>query len=167
MAPAHLSAPIRCDRLFRWSAGFQLMKRILPVLLVFAAVFLYQEFGGSLEQRPPESAPAVTATAETGSAYHDGRQVRGSGTVVRVLADDNDGSRHQRFILRLESGRSLLIAHNIDLAPRISGIREGDTVEFYGEFDANDKGGVIHWTHHDPQGRPPDGWLRHRGRTSQ
>jgi len=143
------------------------MKRILPVLIIFAAAYLFQQFGGPLEQRVPETAPAYSDTTDPGSAYRDGQQVHGTGTVVRILADDNDGSRHQRFILRTANGRTLLIAHNIDLAPRVSRIRDGDTVEFYGEFAANDKGGVIHWTHHDPQGRHPDGWLRHRGRTYQ
>jgi hypothetical protein len=112
-----------------------------------------------------ERTPAVAGTPESGSAYRDGRQVSGSGTVVRILSDDNDGSRHQRFILRLAGGRTLLIAHNIDLAPRINGIQPGDTVEFYGEYASNAQGGVIHWTHHDPQGRHAEGWLRHRGRT--
>lgn len=143
------------------------MKRILPVLVVLAAVYLYQEFGGSLEQRVPETTPAVSATQEAGSEYRDGQQVRGSGTVVRILSDDNDGSRHQRFILQLADGRTVLVAHNIDLAPRVHGIRERDTVEFYGEFADNPQGGVIHWTHHDPQGRHPDGWLRHGGQTYQ
>lgn len=41
-------------------------------------------------------------------------QVRGLGTVSRVLPDDNKGSRHQKFILRLDSGQTLLVAHNID-----------------------------------------------------
>lgn len=74
--------------------------------------------------------------------------VTGSGRVDRVLADDNKGSRHQRFILELGSGQSILIAHNIDLAPRIPDISRGD---------------VVHWTHHDPQGRMNGGWLRHKG----
>lgn len=92
-------------------------------------------------------------------------QVKGSGTVDRVLPDDNEGSRHQRFILRLDSGQSLLVAHNIDLAPRISALAEGDRVEFHGEYEWNARGGVIHWTHHDPGGRHQGGWLRHNGRT--
>ena len=87
--------------------------------------------------------------------------------VVRILPDDNDGSRHQRFILRTASGQTLLIAHNIDLAPRISDLRKGDRVEFYGVYEWNDRGGVIHWTHHDPQGSHTPGWLRHKGRTYQ
>jgi len=148
------------------------MKRYLPVLIVFAAVYYYQAFNGANDASPSREAPAATAARPaagpgTTTALVDGRLAKGSGTVVRVLSDDNDGSRHQRFILRLADGRTLLIAHNIDLAPRIQGIREGDTVEFHGEFRSNPQGGVIHWTHHDPQGRHPGGWLRHRGKTYQ
>ncbi|MHB0774549.1 DUF3465 domain-containing protein [Halomonas sp. WWR20] len=88
-------------------------------------------------------------------------QVQGHGKVSTILAEDNRGSRHQRFILRLASGQTLLVAHNIDLAPRIPGLKLGDKVEFYGEYEWNAQGGVVHWTHRDPQGRHVDGWLRH------
>lgn len=90
-------------------------------------------------------------------------QVEGRGVVKRILPDDNEGSRHQRFILELGSGQTLLMAHNIDLAPRIPNLREGDEVEFRGEYDWNPEGGVIHWTHDDPAGRHPGGWLKHQG----
>lgn len=120
------------------------------------------------------------SSGETGQVSHDNKQVNaayekqqsdvqlsGSGVVVRVLADDNKGSRHQKMILKIPSGLRLLIAHNIDLAPRINSIREGDTVDFYGEYEWNEKGGVIHWTHHDPGGRHIDGWLKHKGKIYQ
>lgn len=87
--------------------------------------------------------------------------------MTKVLRDDREGSRHQRFILRTDSGQSLLVAHNIDIAPRINGLREGDTVEFFGEYEWNPKGGVIHWTHRDPDHKHVGGWLRHQGRTYQ
>jgi hypothetical protein len=91
--------------------------------------------------------------------------VEGRGTVVRVLPDDRDGSPHQRFLLRLADGSTVLVAHNIDLAPRLEGLGEGEAVEFRGEYVWNPKGGTLHWTHHDPRGTHPDGWLRWRGRT--
>lgn len=91
-------------------------------------------------------------------------QVMGSGVVVRILTDDNVGSRHQRFILKLPTAQTILISHNIDLADRIEVLNVGDTVEFYGEYEWNQKGGVVHWTHHDPNGRHVDGWLKHSGK---
>lgn len=94
-------------------------------------------------------------------------QLSGEGQVIRILADDNQDSRHQRFIVQLESGHSLLIAHNIDLAPRVDNLREGQWIEFYGEYEWNEKGGVIHWTHHDPKGKHLGGWLKYEGRVYQ
>jgi len=92
-------------------------------------------------------------------------QVEGEGTVIRVLPDDVNGSRHQRFIVELGSGQTLLITHNIDIASRIDGLAVGDSVRFNGEYVWNDKGGVIHWTHHDPRGRHVSGWVVHNGKT--
>ncbi|NOU35350.1 MAG: DUF3465 domain-containing protein [Kiritimatiellaceae bacterium] len=94
-------------------------------------------------------------------------QVQGSGQVIKVLSDDNNGSRHQRFIIKLASGQTLLIAHNIDIATRIDSLKVGDTVGFSGEYEWNPQGGVIHWTHHDPQGRHTAGWIKHNGQAYQ
>jgi hypothetical protein len=94
-------------------------------------------------------------------------QVESSGVVAKVLKDDNDGSRHQRLIVRLASGQTILIAHNIDLAPRIEGVREGAPISFFGEYEWNNKGGLVHWTHRDPSGRHRAGWIRYGGRTYQ
>ena len=91
-------------------------------------------------------------------------QIKGQGKVVHILPDDNKGSRHQRFLLKLNNQQTLLVAHNIDLAPRISSLNVGDTVQFYGEYEWNKKGGVIHWTHKDPRNRHAHGWLKHNGR---
>jgi uncharacterized protein DUF3465 len=92
-------------------------------------------------------------------------QVEGEGTVTRVLSDDVNGPRHQRFIVELASGQTVLITHNIDIAPRVDGLETGDHVSFSGEYVWNAKGGVIHWTHHDPRGRHVAGWVVHKGKT--
>ena len=96
-----------------------------------------------------------------------GVQVGGSGKVIKILPDDNQGSRHQRFILKLNSNQTLLIAHNIDLAPKIENLKVDDHVNFYGEYEWNSNGGVIHWTHHDPNGKHEEGWLNHGGEMYQ
>lgn len=93
-----------------------------------------------------------------------GSQMCGSGNVIKLLSDDNNGSRHQRFIIKLSSGQTLLIAHNIDLAPKIYSLQKGDKIKFCGEYENNPKGGVVHWTHHDPSNTHVGGWLEHNGR---
>jgi hypothetical protein len=97
------------------------------------------------------------------SAQKSDLQVQGSGKVIRLLSDDNTGSRHQRFLIRLASGQTLLVAHNIDLAEKILSLRVNDFIEFYGEYEWNSKGGVIHWTHRDPNQRHTPGWIKHNG----
>ena len=94
-------------------------------------------------------------------------QVEVTGIVIKLLSDDEKGSRHQRFIIKLVSGQTILIAHNIDLALKISQLNVGDEVSIYGEYEWNDKGGVLHWTHHDPAKRHIDGWIKHHGKTYQ
>lgn len=94
-------------------------------------------------------------------------QVGGSGEVIKILPDDNQGSRHQRFIIKLNSGQTLLIAHNIDIAPKINDLKLGDHVNFYGEYEWNSKGGVVHWTHHDQNGVHESGWINHEGKLYQ
>ena len=140
-------------------------KRVLSIVAILIAAY-YVWYDPGLEDHigyPGSSEDSVLE--EAFEQRQSDLQVQGSGKIVKILADDNDGSRHQRFILRLNSGRTLLIAHNIDLAPRISSLNRGDTVEFYGEYEWNSQGGVIHWTHHDPQGVHVAGWLKHDGKT--
>ncbi|MEQ1921599.1 MAG: DUF3465 domain-containing protein [Pyrinomonadaceae bacterium] len=94
-------------------------------------------------------------------------QVTGEGTVSRILSDDRSGSPHQRFILKLASGQTVLISHNIALAPRIDDLQSGDTVSFSGEYVWNEQGGLIHRTHRDPRSHLMSGWLQHNGRMYQ
>ena len=151
------------------------MKKVL--LLILAAGFAANEF---LEQNPIFVASSGAQGSATSSqlpsstqandqalnnAYQNRQsdvQVKGSGIVIRTLADDKKGSQHQRFLVKLSSGNTILIAHNIDLAPRINALREGDMIEFYGEYEWNEKGGVVHWTHRDHRGNHESGWLKHK-----
>lgn len=151
-------------------------KWLLTLAILVAGYFglTQHSITGSNEEpaisRHAETGPGTDADSILASAFAhktSNLQIEGRGTVEKILKDDTEGSRHQRFILRLDSGQKLLFAHNIDLAPRIDSLREGDTLLFNGEYEWNAKGGVIHWTHRDPNGRHAAGWLKHKGRTYQ
>jgi len=141
------------------------MKRLFIAVLIAIGVYGYiQNNPDDISTYTGESILSDSSVADAYQNQLSDIQVSGSGNVSRILSDDNKGSRHQRFILRLSSGQTLLVAHNIDLAPRINTLEEGDEVQFFGEYEWNSKGGVIHWTHHDPGGRHIGGWLKHNGR---
>lgn len=129
---------------------------------------------GDPERTPKKSAPRSTTTARTEpdnraiermwrQRAHE-KWVEGASIVVKVLPDDNEGSRHQRFLIRISRNVRVKVAHNIDLAPRLP-VKAGDVVAYRGKYVYNDLGGALHWTHHDPRGRHKGGWLRHKGKT--
>jgi hypothetical protein len=142
-------------------------RRILSLVIVVAVVALRWALPAGTSAREGPAAGQAAGPAEGPAEAPREGQVEGRGVVQRVLPDDDDGSRHQRFILALDDGRTVLVAHNIDLAPRLTGLDRGDTVAFFGEYEPNPQGGVIHWTHRDPAGRHVAGWLKHEGRTVQ
>jgi hypothetical protein len=127
--------------------------RILPVLIVLG-LLVYQHY-----------LPDHTVVVEDNgvqlayAAHRSGQWLETSGRVSRVLGDDNEGARHQKFILELDDGHTVLVSHNIDLANRIPA-REGLSLSVRGRYEWNERGGVIHWTHHDPDGRQQGGWIK-------
>ena len=145
------------------------MKRRLWIPLALLAIAaLALTLAGNREQGTPTPWPAAEsrqggAVARADAARARGLAVQDRGVVTRLLSDDRQGSRHQRFLVRTDGGPTVLISHNIDLAARV-GVREGDSVSFRGEYEWNEKGGVVHWTHRDPRGRHQRGWIEHDGR---
>lgn len=129
-----------------------------------------QHRGSAIENRPGESSnglvtqdPGTQQIAQHFAARRSNVLVSATGTVDRVLADDLEPPRHQKFVVRLANNQTVLISHNIDLAPRINNLRLGTSVSFSGEYEWNEKGGVVHWTHHDPGGRRDGGWIHYEG----
>lgn len=139
-------------------------------------ILLIALFGAACE-RAPSTALVAAPAAESAQAQVDNAAViqafknkksdifvEGSGEVKKLLADDNKGSRHQKFLVTISAEQTLLFAHNIDLAPRIEDLKIGDVVTFRGEYVYNPKGGVMHWTHKDPQTQQSAGWIKHNGK---
>lgn len=147
------------------------MKRLL--ILAAAITVAYVLMGRGTAPVPHDVATAPvhssgsTAVDDAYARHHSHVQVTGSGVIARLLPEDDNGSRHQRFVIRLPSGLTLLVAHNIDLAARVPALKKGDDISFSGEYEWNERGGVLHWTHHDPRSVHPDGWLEHDGQRYQ
>jgi hypothetical protein len=144
----------------------------LAAVLFFGGKWFFKR-GDDVVSRLRDGTPKVSRSVETGDTIRglfdkkvSGRIVTGKGRVVHLLSDDLQGSRHQRFLVQLQNGITLKLAHNIDLAKRVP-LREGDEVSFKGQYEWNEKGGVVHWTHHDPAGRHTGGWIRHNSRLFQ
>jgi hypothetical protein len=136
-------------------------------LVIAVALLAWRERGADAPHLPtPEQAgaPATRAPDDSLRRAIDARAqdvpVEGRGVVVKLLPDDREGSPHQRILLRVDGGGTVLVAHNLDLAPRVAPLAAGDGVEFAGEYVWNEKGGVVHWTHPDPRGSHRAGWIR-------
>jgi hypothetical protein len=153
------------------------MKRLLLIaVIVIGCVVGFMACGCSTSAHPTGTGAESEATSVNTGDVSLARAfteragdlgVEGQGTVSKLLTDDTDGARHQRFIVTLASGQTLLVTHNIDIAPRVGSLRVGDAVWFKGVYEWNAQGGLIHWTHRDPTESHEAGWIKHNGRTYQ
>jgi Protein of unknown function (DUF3465) len=146
----------------------RLTKLIILILLGVCSAFIQSNRGGFRLKPLPQSANSDLTQLDTFKKAFDNQQsniqVKQVGRIAKVLRDDDHGQKHQRFLVQLESGQKILIAHNIDLAAKVEGLKEGEIISFSGEYEWNNKGGVVHWTHRDPRGRHPNGWLFYNNR---
>ena len=140
------------------------MRRLLGIALaaaVLAGAVLYLARG--FHPVPAGPGPVPPDNSSVTRAFENRRSgvpVEGRGKVVRLLPDDDAGSRHQRFVVRLDPGTTVLVVHAIDVADRVSPLQVGDELSFRGEYVWNPKGGLVHWTHRDPARRHASGWIR-------
>ena len=164
-----LGVPLLLRKLLR---GKNIFKKLgLTLLVVIAGMWLYSNhISPALKDivvATPGAAPVVQSVPSDIAGLYEtqtsGVMVVAIGEITRILADDEKGSRHQRFIMKTQDSVSVLIAHNIDLAPRVP-LSVGDEVSLYGQYEWNHKGGVIHWTHHDPKNNHEEGWVEHQGK---
>lgn len=110
-------------------------------------------------------APNTPASAdEAFGNYLNYVPIQDEGTLIKQLPDDTKGSSHQRLILQFENNLTMLLVHNIDVAPRIEGLQKGDRIAFLGEYIWSKKGGTIHWTHRSNTPKHAHGWVRHKGK---
>jgi hypothetical protein len=126
--------------------------------LILLGLFVYQYYLQDSQSVDPDITIADNVVQQAYAAHRSGLWLEASGHVDRVLNDDNEGARHQKFILQLDDGHTIMVAHNVDLAERVP-VRKGAALAVRGRYEWNERGGVIHWTHHDPDGRIQGGWI--------
>ncbi|EIJ33126.1 DUF3465 domain-containing protein [Thiothrix nivea] len=153
------------------------LTKAIVILASAGLLALYQHFQPPANSGGQAKAPAASVNTASGGQQADDypqavAKIRQSATnpdakfwttvsgeVVKLLKDDREGSQHQRFLLKIAPDITLLVAHNIDLAERVP-VQIGGEVIISGEYVWNNRGGVMHWTHHDPQGRR-GGWIEY------
>ena len=103
-----------------------IVKKLLSIAVILCTAYAIANSGIVVTNAGNTTKIAAQDTAKPDAILADAfnhhakdLQVYGQGTVIALLADDNTGSRHQRFIITLPSGQTLLVVHNIDIAPRI------------------------------------------------
>jgi hypothetical protein len=159
-----------------------MQQKLIKVLVMLASagvLAVYQHF--QQPNKPPSQSSAPVAAETRSNTVNSGDyraaidKIRRSkndpdakfwttvqGNIVKVLSDDTEGSPHQRFLVQLSPDTTLLVAHNVDLAQRVP-VQAGQSVIISGEYVWNNRGGVLHWTHHDPKGRK-GGWIELAGK---
>lgn len=140
------------------------IKTITAVLIALASLFFGSNYLKTTQDVMQISADVTIE--ELFAQRQSGIMVQFDGVVIKKLSDDNNGSRHQKFIVKMDNRQTVLIAHNIDLAKRVP-VDVNQMVSIYGQYEWNDKGGVVHWTHHDPEGLHEGGWIKYHGKIYQ
>lgn len=141
--------------------------RLITLLLLSVACTLPQSDSTLIIPSDPPSTSSsldslLTPISSMTASFNNkdsGVVVTVKGNVTRLLSDDTAGDRHQRFIIRMSNAQTLLITHNIDIAPPVSGISTNSLVYVHGEYVWNSEGGLVHWTHHDPNLKHESGWI--------
>jgi hypothetical protein len=130
-------------------------KRTTKILSIFALV-ISAFFAEKFIQKDNKSNSNI---AEIINARQSGKMVNFEARVIKLLRDDLKGDKHQKLIMK--TGKyTLLLAHNIDIAPRIP-VKIGDKIGVQGEYEWNEQGGLVHWTHRSNNAHPA-GWINHK-----
>lgn len=114
----------------------------------------------------PAAGPDDAAIVQYFQDHRSNVEVTADGTVVTIFPDRSSSTGvHEQFIVRLSSGGiTVEIEHNISIGRRVP-VKLGDSLIVHGEYIWNSKGGLIHFTHHDPQGTHEAGYIKDNGQT--
>jgi hypothetical protein len=106
-------------------------------------------------------------TLSAGLALNVPSEVEFSGVVVsrpHFFFGANTHAMHEAFVVRSDDGQRVEIVDNVKLAERVP-VQPGDHIAVCGELIPQTRHGpLVHWTHHDPAGLHPGGYIDFAGR---
>jgi hypothetical protein len=139
-----------------------------PVLVLFGIALGGGIYWARSQPRGP-SAVQVSRSVRGCEQVRDAFRRRQSGLWVsvaarteRVLTDSTGRFIHQRFIVRCGGGQTVLVVNDVSTGQRVP-VTAGTRVTVRGQYVWNAEGGLIHFTHHDPEGGR-GGWILFRGK---
>jgi len=156
----------RPDRL--WGATSKLV-------LLIAALFALQSCQSAPNQTGGDYSSVPSTAQSSNISYGDAQIIKAQNDhaikvevtveapVRKLLREDDEGLPHQKFLISLSNGTTILIAHDLKMADHVP-IQPGDIVRIHGEYIWNPRGGLIHWTHHTDTPYHEGGWIELNGR---
>jgi hypothetical protein len=96
----------------------------------------------------------VSAWQQEKSNFH----VQFEARVILKLPDEDNYGNAQKFLVVLENGHRLLISHDLEISTRVP-IVVNSLIRVKGEYDWNETGGMVHWTHRDINNERDGGWI--------
>jgi hypothetical protein len=79
-----------------------------------------------------------------------------------MLREEDYREPHQRFLLMLSNGTTVLVANDLQYGT-YAPVQEGNVVRIHGEYIWNERGGVLHWTHKSDEPRHESGYIDFNG----
>lgn len=112
------------------------------------------------------SVPRPDTLAQAGADCSKGAkhvEVRFYGSVLETLGTrDTRSGTHEGFVVLTREHRHVRIEENTGITGPIP-LHLGEPVAVQGQYACDD--GVVHWTHHDPEGRHWEGFITAGGHT--
>ncbi|MBX3019076.1 MAG: DUF3465 domain-containing protein [Bdellovibrionaceae bacterium] len=109
----------------------------------------------------------VTDDRDLVKANRDRRTVRflraANLTVTKLMPDDTQGSRHQRFYAKLSDASEVYIVYSLEYGRVRVPVTVGSRIGVGGEYRWTKFGGLLHWVHEDHRDQRPDGYVEVRG----
>ncbi|MBC7465045.1 MAG: DUF3465 domain-containing protein [Bdellovibrio sp.] len=141
------------------------------IINLISLVLLILVFWNFFKSKAPTVAEVETKPASELTAFEKGLDCKCDQSfvitpalkVIKKLKDDNQGIRHQKWLVQSPAGQIILFVHNLELCQPLD-IEKNDMVQLAGEFKWTDKGALIHWAHFDPKKKRPDGYVEFKRR---